>query len=171
MIEANVCSPQFEPKEAGQAVPGPGSFRLGFSWSAFFYPGGSILASRRGIDLSAQSRTVPGSRKPSVPGRVHSIPKSYGSQVAVGRPGSNPLLTHDTVESPAKRCFLPLLKNREPPPPINPQGSKVQPLCWLAVALEINSSSSFNKLKESRRVQSVLRAPSPTPFAGSRRLS
>jgi hypothetical protein len=44
----------------------------------------------------------PGSRKLSVPVRVHSVPKSCGCQGAATLPGSNPLLTHGTVESPAK---------------------------------------------------------------------
>jgi hypothetical protein len=44
-----------------------------------------------------------GTRKLSVPGRVHSIPKSCGSQEPVPVPESNPFLTRDTVESPAKR--------------------------------------------------------------------
>ena len=43
-----------------------------------------------------------GSRKPSVPGRVHSVPKSCGSQSATALPRSNPFLTRGTVESPAK---------------------------------------------------------------------
>jgi hypothetical protein len=69
----------------------------------------------------AQSRLTPGSRKPSVPGRVHSVPESCGSQAALGAlPGSNPLLTHGTVESPTKRFLRRFLKNREPPPPISP---------------------------------------------------
>jgi hypothetical protein len=43
-----------------------------------------------------------GTRKRSVPGRVHSIPKSGGSPEASLLPEANPLLTRGTVESPAK---------------------------------------------------------------------
>jgi hypothetical protein len=46
-----------------------------------------------------------GTRKLSVPGRVHSVPERFGCR---GDRSSNPLLTRDTVESPAKSCFQPL---------------------------------------------------------------
>src|SRR5258706_652290 len=48
-----------------------------------------------------------GTRKRSVPVRVHSVPKSFGfTSHACAWPASNPFLTHGTVESPAK--LLPL---------------------------------------------------------------
>ena len=163
----------FEPKEAGQAVPGPGSFRLGFSWSAFFYPGGSLLASRRGIDLSAQSQFILGSRKPSVPGRVHSVLKSYGSQAAAKRQRSNPWLTHGTVESPAKR-LLAVAKEQRAAASNQSQGLE-SPTPFLAGDSSQKSvrvhGSKFKSFSESRRAQSDPWAPSPTLATGSRRLS
>ena len=44
-----------------------------------------------------------GTRKPSVPVRVHSVRESFGfTDSRCQAPASNPLLTRDTVESPAK---------------------------------------------------------------------
>src|SRR5690242_14399521 len=57
-----------------------------------------------------------GTRKPSVPGRVHSEPKSCGCRRAAAPADSNPLLTHGTVESPAKCLEAALLiMHRESP--------------------------------------------------------
>jgi hypothetical protein len=54
------------------------------------------------IDLVRPSR-FSGTRKRSVPVRVHSVYKSFGFVVACYQvPTSNPFLTHGTVESPAK---------------------------------------------------------------------
>ena len=64
-----------------------------------------LLASRSDTGLAPNPGSPRGSRKRSVPGRVHSIPKSCGSQTAAALPRSNPLLTHGTVESPAKLFF------------------------------------------------------------------
>ena len=90
-------------------------------WSPVFYSCGPLVGKSQSHWPRAQSRLTPGSRKPSVPGRVHSVPESCGSQAARGAlPGSNPLLTHGTVESPTKRFLRRFLKNREPPPPISP---------------------------------------------------
>ena len=57
----------------------------------------------RGVHQLCAHPATGGTRKLSVPGRVHSIPKSCGSQEAFLPPGSNPFLTRGTVESPAKR--------------------------------------------------------------------
>jgi hypothetical protein len=46
--------------------------------------------------------TTGGTRKLSVPGRVHSVPKSSGSPKAGLLPESNPFVIRGTVESPAK---------------------------------------------------------------------
>jgi len=56
------------------------------------------------IDPSAHPATS-GTRKLSVPGRVHSVSKSCGYQEAFLPPKSNPFLTHGTVESPAKLSY------------------------------------------------------------------
>jgi hypothetical protein len=54
------------------------------------------------IDLVRPSR-FSGTRKRSVPVRVHSVYKSFGFVVSCHQvPTSNPFLTHGTVESPAK---------------------------------------------------------------------
>jgi len=73
-----------------------------FSWSTVLLPHVLVLASACVHQLCAHPATG-GTRKLSVPGRVHSIPKSCGSQEAFLPPGSNPFLTRGTVESPAKR--------------------------------------------------------------------
>ena len=92
----------FEPKGAGRDCSRSRLPPARFSWSPVFYSCRPILGKPQSHWPRAQSRRVPGSRKLSVPGRVHSVPKSCGSQAALCAPGSNPLLTHDTVESPAK---------------------------------------------------------------------
>ena len=92
--------PIFEPKGADGIAPGPapsGSVFLGH----LLWPHGSILSSLWVHPPCARPATG-GPRKLSVPGRVHSKPKSSGSQEAGKPPGSNPFLTRDTVESPAK---------------------------------------------------------------------
>ena len=57
--------------------PWPYSLRLGFSWSAVFYTCSPVTGEPQlhytGL---APNPDYTGSRKPSVPGRVHSIPKS-----------------------------------------------------------------------------------------------
>ena len=91
----------FEPKGADRTSPA----RLPparFSWSPVFYSCRPILGKPQSHWPRAQSRRVPESRKLSVPGRVHSAPKRCGSRAALCAPGSNPLLTHDTFESPVK---------------------------------------------------------------------
>ena len=112
-------SPTFEPKGAGRDYARSRLPPARFSRSPVFYHWHCLCSKPPWHWPRAQSRFSPGSRKPSVPGRVHSVPESCGSQAAFALPGSNPLLTHGTVESPAK-LFLPLLKNREPPRPISP---------------------------------------------------
>jgi hypothetical protein len=72
-----------------------------FSWSTILLPHAPVLASACVHQLGAHPATG-GTRKLSVPGRVHSMPKSCGSQKAPLPPGSNPFLTRGTVESPAK---------------------------------------------------------------------
>ena len=112
---------QFEPKGAGRDCSRSRLPPARFFWSPVFYSCGPLVGKSQSHWPRAQSRLTPGSRKPSVPGRVHSVPESCGSQAALGAlPGSNPLLTHGTVESPTKRFLRRFLKNREPPPPISP---------------------------------------------------
>jgi hypothetical protein len=60
-----------------------------------------VLASACMHQLGAHPATG-GTRKLSVPGRVHSRPKSSGSPKAGLLPESNPFVTRGTVESPAK---------------------------------------------------------------------
>jgi hypothetical protein len=53
-----------------------------------------------------------------------------------------PLLAGDCPQIQLR--FIVLIKSlREQPSPINPQGSTVQPLCWLAAALKFKSQSFF----------------------------
>jgi len=131
----------------------PDSLRLGFSWSAFSYSGSAQRASRQRTG-PAPNPGFPGSRKLSVPGRVHSIPKSCGSQPASAPSGSNPFLTRDTVESPAK-LFSAHLNLRRVAAPNQTTGFQVQPL-WLVSGnsqKSVRLHCSFNW--ERRRGQSV----------------
>ena len=94
-----LAEPHFEPKGAGGTSPA----RLPparFSWSTVLLPHVSVLASVCVHQRCAHPATG-GTRKRSVPGRVHSIPKSSGFPEA-RPPGANPFLTRGTVESPAK---------------------------------------------------------------------
>ena len=94
-----LAAPHFEPKGADGTSPA----RLPparFSWSAVLLPHAPVLASVCVHQRCAHPATG-GTRKCSVPGRVHSVPKSSGSREA-RPPGANPFLTHGTVESPAK---------------------------------------------------------------------
>jgi len=94
-----LAEPHFEPKGAGGTSPA----RLPparFSWSTVLLPHASVLASVCVHQRCAHPATG-GTRKRSVPGRVHSIPKSSGFPEA-RPPGANPFLTRGTVESPAK---------------------------------------------------------------------
>lgn len=75
-----------------------------FSWSTVLLPHALVLASACGHPRGAHPAQG-GTRKPSVPGRVHSMAKSGGSQEAGRPPKSNPWLTRGTVESPAKRLL------------------------------------------------------------------
>ena len=107
--------------------PIPDSLRLGFSWSAFSYSGGFHGASRQ-CTGSAPNPGFPGSRKLSVPGRVHSAPKSCRFPPASAPSGSNPFLTHGTVESPAKLSLRQSsLKLKRVAAPNQPTGSKPNP--------------------------------------------
>jgi hypothetical protein len=72
-----------------------------FSWSTVLLPHALILASACGHQLGAHPAKG-GTRKLSVPGRVHSVSKSCGSQETFPPPESNPYVTRGTVESPAK---------------------------------------------------------------------
>src|SRR5581483_7783196 len=114
------------PERNRTGFPSPGSLRLGFSFHR-----SSTTRCRSGKRAFTCSAPIPpsgGTRKPSVPGRVHSVSKSCGCPESSRFPGSNPFLTRDTVESPAK--------------------------CLPAALL---------LLGESRRFQSVLRAPGSQP--------
>ena len=151
-------------KERAGLNPGPDSLRLGFLGQQTFTLAAPLLASRSGTGLAPTPNPF-GARKPSVPGRVHSVLESCGSQAALGAlPGSNPFLTHGTVESPAKLFLRRFLKNREPPLPISPvaPGSNTC-LGWRPLS-KINSSSSLSAFRESRRLQSVLWLQGPTLF-------
>ena len=91
---------KFEPKGADRTSPA----RLPparFSWSAVLLPQAPALASAC-VHRPCAHPATGGTRKRSVPGRVHSVSKSCGSRCAAARCGANPLLTHGTVESPAK---------------------------------------------------------------------
>src|SRR5438876_5110779 len=66
-----------------------------------------------------------GTRKRSVPVRVHSVSKSSGfTDASCPAPASNPLLTHGTVQSPAKRFLKQFhcVEGGVRPPPISPEG-------------------------------------------------
>src|SRR4051794_38001751 len=73
-----------------------------FCWSTLPLPRALALASAC-VHPRCAHPTSGGTRKLSVPGRVHSVPESCGSQAALRLPRSNPFVTRDTVESPAKR--------------------------------------------------------------------
>jgi hypothetical protein len=105
------------------------------------------VASRRDTGLAPNPGSIPGSRKRSVPGPVHSIPESCGSQAAVGLPGSNPLLTQGTVESPEKRCFRRWLNNRERPSPIRAGAPAAHRLADWRRSQRISSSSSLDNVR------------------------
>jgi len=127
-----------------------------------FWPAAVALASRPIL-------VTPGSRKLSVPGRVHSVPESCGSQVAWGRPGSNPFLTHDTVESPAKFLSRRYLKNRERPLPISPMALGPTPFTgWRPLSKSFRLHRCVHKFAmcESSRFQSDRWLKRPTPFTG-----
>src|SRR5437879_5433878 len=83
-----------------------------FSWSTVLLPHALILASACVHQLGAHPATG-GTRKLSVPGRVHSIPKSCGSQEPSLVPESNPFLTRGTVEPPAKCLQAALYKSKQ----------------------------------------------------------
>lgn len=68
-----------------------------------------------------------GTRKLSVPGHVHSVPKSCAFLETFGLPGANPFLTRGTVGSSAKCLNCAFNSQREPPPPIRPKGSMSNP--------------------------------------------
>ena len=78
----------------------PGSLRLGFVGQPFYYHARSFWQAR--VHQPCAHPATGGTRKLSVPGRVHSVSKSCGSSEAWPLPESNPLLTRGTVESPAK---------------------------------------------------------------------
>ena len=126
----------------------PGSLRLGFVGQPFFYPRVPALASAR-VHHPCAHPTLGGTRKPSVPGRVHSVPERCGSQAAASLllPGSNPLLTRDTVASPAKcvsQAASSLNQAREQPLPISPKSSRSNPFAgWRLLSKFISCSSSF----------------------------
>jgi len=120
-------------------------------WAPFYYPGGPNSSRVFGtpflmpdlLSPAAPGRIPPrrnrdprpsrfcGTRKRSVPVRVHSVLRVLAWPGPVARPpASNPFLTHGTVESPAKLHG----SNRSsgcpqgaPPPPISSPGSS-QPL-------------------------------------------
>jgi hypothetical protein len=94
-----LAEPHFEPKGADGTSPAR-LLPARFSWSAVLLPHAPVLASVCVHQRCAHPATG-GTRKRSVPGRVHSIPKSGGFPEAPP-PGANPFLTHGTVESPAK---------------------------------------------------------------------
>jgi len=92
---------QFRTERSGPDGSGSQLPPARFCWATHLYSRSPRLASR-GRAGPAPNPGLPGSRKRSVPDRVHSMPKSSGSPKASRLPGSNPLLTHGTVESPAK---------------------------------------------------------------------
>jgi hypothetical protein len=114
-------------KERAEMAPGPGSLRLGFLGQLSFILQPPWLASCRWTGRAPNPEITPGSRKRSVPGRVHSAPERCGSQAPFW-PRSNPLLTHGAVESPVNFFFADFLKSRELPLPISPKGSTSNPV-------------------------------------------
>jgi len=109
-----------------------------FSWSTVLLPHAPVFASAYVHQLCAHPPRVRRTRKLSVPGRVHSISKSCGSQEPSLVPESNPFLTRGTVESPAKYLGAALRKNLRRAAASNQTiGLWVQPRHWLATALKI----------------------------------
>ena len=133
---AACLQPQFRTERAGWACAQSRLPPVRFSWSSVFYSAAPILASCGGTGF-APNPGLAGSRKLSVPGRVHSIPKSCGSQAALTLAGSNPFLTHGTVESPAKLFLHRFSEFGRAAASNQTIGFCVQPLSWLAAALKI----------------------------------
>jgi hypothetical protein len=85
----------------------PSSLRLGLFGQCLYIHAGCLWQARAGTRSGAHPATS-GTRKLSVPGRVHSVPKSCGFSEAWWLPEFNPFVTRGTVESPAKcRCAAP----------------------------------------------------------------
>ena len=120
-------------ERAGRLLPG--SLRLGFLGHQSSTPAAPSLASRSGTGL-APNPGIPGSRKLSVPGRVHSEPESCGFR----RKGLR--LVQPVVDSRhgriACKTVLPLSKEQRAAPSNQNIGLKVQPRSWLRAALEIH---------------------------------
>jgi len=123
------ASQYFEPKGAYRIAPGPAP-----SGSVFLVNRSTTrrVAFGKRVHQSCAHPATSGTRKLSVPGRVHSIPKSCGSLEALSLPGANPFLTRGTVESPAK-C----LELKRTAASNQTVGLFVQPLCWLTAVLKI----------------------------------
>src|SRR5258707_7328 len=104
----------FEPKEADRIAPGLAPSGPFFLVNRSSNPNALGFRKRIGSHHRGAHPAPGGTRKLSVPVRVHSIQKSYGSRKASLLLESNPFLTRGTVESPAK--YLPvasLLKSRK----------------------------------------------------------
>ncbi len=101
-------------------TPGPDSLRLGFLGHQSFTLAAPLLASRSGTGLAPN----PGCFRDPENLQCRAVFIQYQRAVVLRQrsalPESNPLLTHGTVESPAKLFLRRFLKNREPPPPISP---------------------------------------------------
>jgi hypothetical protein len=145
-------------KERACIEPGPGSLRLGFSWSSVFYSRSRLSGKSRSHWPRAQSRFLPRSRKRSVPGRVHSIPKSSGSLVAPpGASGVQPISDSRHGRITCKSFFTQLLKSKTAATSNQPTGL-LRPTPLLVNGGSQNHVLLMAKtlLEESRRPQSVL---------------
>jgi len=122
-------------ERARNCFPGPGSFRLGFlghqsfSSAAPFWQAAESLASRPIPIPSGIQKTF------SAGPCSFTTLELWFPGSARRAAGSNLLLTHDTVESPAKP-FLAVAKEQRAAASNHSGGSIVQPVHWLAAALK-----------------------------------
>jgi hypothetical protein len=122
-----LAEPYFEPKGAGRDCSRPRLPPARFSWSAVLLPQAPALASAC-VHRPCAHPATGGTRKRSVPGRVHSVSKSCGSRSAPARWGANPFLTHGTVESPAKLSLRHCIESARAAASNQSPGLCVQPL-------------------------------------------
>jgi hypothetical protein len=139
-------NPTFEPKGADRTSPAqlPPARFLG---QLLYNDAGCLWQARAGTHSCAHP-AIGGTRKLSVPGRVHSVPKSCGFSETRALPESNPFVTRGTVESPAKcQCAARSKSEESRSPPIRPQGSGRPTRCLAgggSPKFNSSSSSSWN---------------------------
>jgi hypothetical protein len=171
MDEANFRNLNFEPKGGGRDCSGSRLPPARFSWSPLFYTCGPPIGKPQAHWPRAQSRHVPGSRKPSVPDRVHSVPESYGSQTALcALPGSNPCVTHGTVESPGK-LFFAVSKEQRAAAANQSCGLVVQHLLLVDSGSQKSVCLHCSIYRRATASNQSNWLSGPTPFSGLRRLS